>query len=131
MTRPSRHAGIGAALACVIFTALSVVVSSGLAHSIPAGAAAKTLTFTPVADTYVSAAVPISNNGTRSSLRVDGSPIVTTYIRFDVQGVPRGVTSATLRILANSNQNKGYEVYAVTNIAWGETTTTYANAPAI
>ena len=118
--------------ACAVVLALSFVLLAGSAQTTPGEAAGQTLTFVPVADTYVSAADPAgTNNGSRTSLRVDASPVVNSYLRFDVQGVGSGVTSATLRVLASNNQNKGYEVYGVASTTWGETTTTFANAPAI
>jgi hypothetical protein len=39
------------------------------------------------------------------------------------------VSSAVLRVYANSAQTTGYDLYPVANNAWGETTITDANAP--
>jgi hypothetical protein len=61
----------------------------------------------PVADAYVSAAAPTANYGTLSALRVDGSPIVRSYLRFTVSGLSGTVSKETLRIYANSAQSPG------------------------
>ncbi|TAK65424.1 MAG: DNRLRE domain-containing protein, partial [Dehalococcoidia bacterium] len=87
------------------------------------------LTFAPVADSYVNDALPGNNYGTGSALRVDASPIMRAYLRFDVQGAGT-IMSATLRIWANSSQSVGYEVHGVADNLWGETTINFTNAPA-
>jgi hypothetical protein len=90
-----------------------------------------TSTFTPVADSYVDDSQPSVNFGTATQLRVDGSPVVRSYLRFDPEGLGGSVTSAVLRIWANSAQSTGYRVQAVASTTWGETTITSANAPAM
>jgi len=87
-------------------------------------------TFVPVADAYVDASNPTNNYGTSTQIRVDGSPVVRSFLRFNVTGVSGTVTSATLRIYANSAQSTGYDTYAVADNSWGEKTITDANAPA-
>jgi RHS repeat-associated protein len=52
-------------------------------------------------------------------------------VRFDVQGLTGSVTSATLRIYANSASTTGYDVYGVSDNTWTETGITYSNAPAM
>ncbi len=89
-----------------------------------------TLNFAPVADAYVDAGSPTTNRGTLTALRTDGSPIVRSYLRFDVQGLGGQVTSATLRVYANSNLGAGYDVYQATG-SWTETGVNYNNMPAL
>ena len=89
------------------------------------------VTFTPVADAYVDSANPTSNFGTSTTLRTDASPDLHSYLRFDVQGLTGNVTSATLRIYANSASTLGYNVYAVPDTTWTETGITSSNAPAL
>jgi hypothetical protein len=89
------------------------------------------LTFTPVADSYVDSANPSTNNGSQTQLRGDGSPVVRSYLRFNVQGLSGAVTRATLRIFANSASTGGYEIRSVSDNSWGESTITYNNAPAV
>ena len=62
-------------------------------------------------------------------MRVDGSPVVRSFLRFNVTGASGTVTAATLRVWANSAQSTGYDAYSVANNTWGETTITDANAP--
>jgi acid phosphatase type 7 len=115
---------------------LAIVVASGVAVVVvffvngPAGAASATLA--PVADTHVRADFPDTNYGTATGIRLDGKPIAIGYLRFDVS-VPAGevVTRATLQLYAASSSGSGFTVHEVVSTTWGETTTTYSNAPAI
>jgi hypothetical protein len=86
-------------------------------------------TFTPVADSYVDASATTTNHGTTTALRVDGSPVVRSFLRFNVTGLTGPATSATLRIWATSAQSTGYDAFRVADTTWGETTITDSNAP--
>ncbi len=91
-----------------------------------------TMTFTPVADAYVSASYPSTNYGTGTTLRVDGSPDVHSYLRFSLSGLSgQTITAATLRIYANTGSTSGLTARAVSDNTWGETTITYNNMPAL
>jgi len=94
-------------------------------------APSNSFTFTPVADSYVDSSSPSTNYGTSTSLRVDGSPFVNSYLRFNLTGLGGTVSKATLRIYANSASTSGLQAHGVTDISWGEKTITYANAPAM
>lgn len=87
--------------------------------------------FTAIADAYVAGDATTTNYGTSTTLRADNSPDLNSYLRFDVQGLTGSITSATLRIYANSGSSVGYDVYAVTDNTWTETGITYSNAPAM
>ena len=103
-----------------------------LAMGRPAGAAPST--FTPEADAYVIESSPDTNFGSIAILRVDSSPITQSYLRFNVQGLSGTVSSATLRIFANSSQTTGFDVHDVADDSWvesGITGITYNNAPDI
>lgn len=102
-----------------------------IVHYAPAHAAGSIVTFTPVADSYVDASSPSTNYGTSNQVRMDGSPVVRTFLRFNVNGLSGMVTQATLRIYANSAQSTGYNVGLVTDNSWGETTINNTNAPSI
>jgi hypothetical protein len=82
-----------------------------------------------VADSYVDASAPTTNYGTSTQLRVDASPVVRSFLRFNVSGLTGTVTNATLRVWANSAQSTGYDAYSVADSTWGETTVTDSNAP--
>src|SRR4030042_3109878 len=92
--------------------------------------ASSTLTFTPVADSYVNQSSPTKNFGTNRSIRVDGSPLVRSYLRFDVSGISGTVSKVTLRIYANSSSTHGFVVDKVSDNNWQEKEITYNNAPA-
>ena len=88
-------------------------------------------TFTPVADAYVKAANPTTNYGTATTLRTDASPIVRSYLRFNVQGLSTGIKRVTLRIFVNSNSTTGYIVNGMTDNTWTELAINYNNAPSV
>jgi archaellum component FlaF (FlaF/FlaG flagellin family) len=88
------------------------------------------VTFLAVADAYVSSDTPASNFGTATQLRLDASPELRSYIKFDVQvGAP--IKRAILRIFTGSASTIGYQVRGVASSSWGETTITFGNAPAV
>lgn len=94
-------------------------------------AAPSALTFNPGADSYVNETSPTTNYGTSTQVRIDGSPLVRTYLRFTVTGVSGPITSAKLRIYANSSSSTGHEVHGVSDNTWGETTINFTNAPTV
>ena len=101
-------------------------------QSSPASAttlSSSTVTFGPQADAYVRSDFPTANNGTSTTLRLDASPTIRTYVRFNVSGLSGTVTKALLRLAATSS-GSGYDVHGgVTDNSWTETGITYANAP--
>jgi calcineurin-like phosphoesterase family protein len=86
------------------------------------------LTLTTVADSYTNESNPTGNYGTSTTLRTDGSPIQRSYLRFDVPALSGNITSAKLRIYANSAVTTGYTVHNI-NGTWDETTINVNNAP--
>ena len=60
---------------------------------------------------------------------MDGSPIVRSYLRFNVQGLSGAVTRARLRIFANSASSQGCTASSVSDSTWSESTLNYNNAP--
>jgi len=101
----------------------------------PGDTVVTTLTFNAVADTYASSAQPTRNFGTRSTLRTDASPDIRSYLRFQVDGLGASVTSAVLRVYANTGSSVGYNVHGLSNPVadgnWAETTLNYSNMPPI
>ena len=95
----------------------------------PSPSAGGSATFTPVADSYSDASTPTATHGTLTSLRVDASPVVRSYLRFGVGGIAGAVTRATLRVWANTAQTSGYDAYSVADNTWGEATLASANSP--
>jgi parallel beta-helix repeat protein len=90
--------------------------------------APSSLTLVPIADSWVDSSQPTVNNGTKTTLRVDGSPTLVSYLKFDIPADT--VSSATLRIFANSNHSLGFSVRSVVDDSWTETGIIYGNAPA-
>ena len=88
------------------------------------------LTLLPIADSYVDSSSPTTNYGTSTSLRFDGSPIVQSYLMFDLTGISGTITKATLRVYANTASSAGYTVGA-TGSTWTETGLNAGNAPAV
>jgi parallel beta-helix repeat protein len=95
----------------------------------PPVAAADEVTFAAVADAYVDSSQPTSNFGTRSEVRVDGSPTVNAYLRFDISSVA-SAGAARLRLYVRSQAGQGIQVRPVASQDWGESTITWSNAPA-
>ncbi|MEA2450951.1 MAG: large repetitive protein [Thermoleophilaceae bacterium] len=92
------------------------------------GAATTVTTFTAAADSYVDASLPNNNYGTATTLRIDGSPLIRTYLRFDLSGLSGTVTKATLR-LTNNSASAGYDVHSVGDNSWTEAGIKASNAP--
>ena len=88
-------------------------------------------TFNPVADASVLANRPTSNFGSMSQLRLDASPIMNSYLRFDVQGLTGTVNSATLRLFVDTTSSVGFTAHEVADSSWAEGGITFTNAPAI
>ena len=88
------------------------------------------LTLNPVADTFVTEANANGNNGRNIALRIDASPVINSYLRFEIPALPGPVGRATLRIFASSSSSTGYDVHGTEN-GWAETELTFANAPAM
>jgi chitodextrinase len=94
-------------------------------------AATATLTFAPVADSYIQSAVPASNFGSATTVQVDGSPVQDGLLKFMVSGVgSRRVTSATLRLNCVDASNLGGQFRRVLDTSWTENGVTWGNAPA-
>ncbi len=106
--------------------ALSIVVVA-----VSSANAATTVTLKPVADTWVNASSPSSAYGSSTVLRVDGSPVMKAYLRFDLRGIGGTVTGAVLKVHANSSSSRGFSVHSVASTTWSESGLTYVGAPAL
>ncbi len=90
-----------------------------------------TLALTASADAYVNSKQPNRNYGRSGSLRVDASPDVRSYLRFNIQGISAPVTRATLRLYATSSSSTGYSVYSFADSNWSEASIAYRTAPEV
>jgi hypothetical protein len=90
------------------------------------------VTFIPVADTYVNAGSTTTNYGGSTTMRLDSSPDNHAYLRFGLSGLAgTTITRVLLRVYANNTDSSGIRVWAVSDITWGELTMNYTNAPAL
>ncbi len=83
----------------------------------------------PVADTYVTSAMPSQNFGHGTSLAMANQS--NAFLRFNLSNIPAGatVTKATLRLYVDGFQTPGqFDVYEVDQ-AWNEFLLTWNNAP--
>jgi hypothetical protein len=114
------------------FDAANLESAKSASSSATAGAAtgANSVTVPAVADATVDGSVPTTNAGSAKTLRVDNSPVVSSYLRFSPQGLAGSLTSATLSVYANSSLTAGFQVCTVTDNTWTETGVTASNAPA-
>ena len=114
------------ALAALLLATASLTLGAPVAH-------AATLTLSPVADSYVDADLPTQNQnfGSDTSLKVDGSPVRVSYLKFDVQGLTTAPTRATLKVVSPIASTTPINVKSVANTTWTETGVTYNNAPAV
>ena len=86
--------------------------------------------FLPVADTYVNEDDPTSIYGNANTLRVDASPDVYAYLRFNVTGLGgKTIKRARLKVYTNSVATQGISVVAVKDNSWTELTANFYNAP--
>ncbi len=110
-------------------TAPATATATQVAVASPTSSVSTIMQFSPSADSYTDASSPNTNKGTSTQIRIDNSPVVNSYLRFEVQGLNGSVTSAILRVYANSSSSAGYQLYRIPDTSWGETTLTYNNAP--
>ncbi|ATO14065.1 alkaline phosphatase [Micromonospora sp. WMMA2032] len=120
----------------VTLGAAVLLVAAGTAAVLtgPGAASAASVTFTPVADTYVQSDAAGTNYGTATQIVVDNSPVRRMFLRFTVSGVSGTITNATLRlrtISGNDGSNVGGTVRAMSSTSWSETGTTWNNQPAV
>jgi hypothetical protein len=110
-------------------TATAIPTNTPAATTTPSAPSSGNLTFTPVADVYVTSADPDTNYGTSRRIRLDANPVVNGYLTFNVQGVNAPIASVKLRIYVNSSSSQGFNVFGVPNTDWEEQSITFNNAP--
>ena len=103
---------------------------SGLSASIPATTrSTATYTFEPVADAYVAGDFPATNFGTSAFLKLDTTPSLQSYLRFNVGDIHGAVTRATLRLYTTSSSSVGFQVKRAGSQGWEEGSVAHNNAP--
>ena len=94
-------------------------------------AAAVETTLAAVADTYAAADAPSQNYGSSSKIRVDGSPKIRGYLKFDLSPIAGTITKAVLELTTTSSHGVGVEVRDVADTSWSEGGLSYTNAPQV
>jgi hypothetical protein len=72
-----------------------------------------------------------SNYGRATTLRVDGDPVTTAYLKFSVPDPGGTILRARLRVWVSAGSSSGFEVHKVSDTTWSETAMTWSNAPSI
>ncbi|MDQ3952508.1 MAG: DNRLRE domain-containing protein [Actinomycetota bacterium] len=81
-------------------------------------------TYRPTSDAYVTAGSPATSFGTSTFLYADASPVMQSFLRFDVSGIAgRTVTDVKLRVFVNDPSPSGGTVHRVPSTSWGESIT--------
>ncbi|HMC38987.1 MAG TPA: DNRLRE domain-containing protein, partial [Acidimicrobiales bacterium] len=81
------------------------------------------------ADARVARASPNANFGTATTLEVDRSPVMESFVAFDVADPGAPVTRATLRLFVVNQLGNGPKVYR-SDTGWAETALTWNTRPA-
>lgn len=85
----------------------------------------------PVADTYILSSSPTVNNGTKTTLLADNSPIEQSLLKFNVTGINgRMVVSAKLRLYCTNPSTTNAEIWTTATDTWLENLANWNNAPA-
>ncbi|WP_377643200.1 DNRLRE domain-containing protein [Oryzobacter terrae] len=88
-----------------------------------------TQTFLVTADAYINAASPTSRYGSATTLRLDGDPVLSSYLRFTTSNLQPVVSSAVLRVQANARNTSSVQA-RTTSATWDESTISWSTAPA-
>lgn len=97
-----------------------------------ASAASNTLTIQAEADTHVNKSLPRQNFGASTALTLDKSPVLRSYLRFNVTGLNgMAVKQAKLRLYALKASSSGLTVLRVSNNTWSESGVTFSSAPVV
>ncbi len=116
-------------------TPLVVLLWTFFAPGLVLPARAETATFVPVADAFVNGAKQHrkTNYGTATTIEVDKSPNVRSFLRFEVS-LPQGatITGASLVLYTTTaSALGGWTLYKVADTSWTETGITYDNQPTL
>jgi acid phosphatase type 7 len=123
--RRSRHLSVALAL----LVCAPAIASASKGSTMPVAQATSTQSLSAVADAVTRADAPTAKSGTGRTLRVDGAPVVRSFLRFSLP--PGGsIQRATLRIHAESANRVGFSIRNTTD-NWSEQGLTHANAPAV
>ncbi len=98
-------------------------------------AIAVTTTLNPTADAHVNggdSTKSATNYGTALSLSADSSPVIITYLKFDLSSLSgQTVSSAKLRLWVTGSSAGSPNVKSVSDTIWSESAITFNNRPAL
>lgn len=110
-----------------LVTAIVALLPAGTAHAFETS----THELVAVADTWVSALDPTANFGASHKLRIDGSPVRRSYVKFEVPQLGRVIERATLEVYSRTYAPLGFELRTVPDHDWVESEMTYETAPGV
>jgi len=88
--------------------------------------------FSPTDDAQANSASPSTKYGSATTMRVDGSPQVVTYLKFNVSGVSgKTVKSAKLRIYVKDGGGAPLTLQQVGSKSWTEGGLNWSNRPSV
>jgi hypothetical protein len=94
--------------------------------------ATDTLSFPPVADTFVDAGTPTKNYNNSIELKTDAQPVRIIYLRFAVAGLNgRPVLAARVRLGCTGGAASGGAIHRITSNTWDEAAINYNTRPAV
>jgi hypothetical protein len=85
----------------------------------------------PVADAYVTKALPRQNHGAAKRLRADALPTKRAYLKFDLRRLDRDIKSAVLRVLVRRGARIRHRLHLVRDNGWRELKIDFSTAPSI
>ena len=127
LPRPSPGRIVVLLLPVVLLTGVAVV-RTGRSETVE-----RHYTFAPIADAYVSSALPKESFGMQPVVRVVDADNKTlrAFLRFDLRGVSGQVLRATLSLYPLSSSKDGVVVSEVAAQSWDEPTITFARSPGV
>ena len=87
------------------------------------------MVFAPQADAQVVKASPGRNYGSSTKMGSDRSPVIESYLRFNVSGLSAPVARVRLRLYVTDGSANGPKVYPSAT-TWSESGVTWNNRPA-
>ena len=86
--------------------------------------------FPPTDDATVRAAEPDTSFGTTGVLEIDKTPLMVSYLKFEVTGTSGEISSATVNLFNADTSVEGGAISLVPSSSWDESTVTWNSRPA-
>jgi hypothetical protein len=123
---------IGKTLGVLFIWLCLLAITCSILLPIGSRAANNTIAINPTADTFVKSNNPNRNYGDATQLMADTSPLIRSFLRFDVKGIGQNsVVQARLRLhVSDASDKVGLKVFS-TATAWDEAAITWNKQPAL